>query len=859
LLTPDSAESLGNLALALDQGGEPDEAERFYRLALAIDPAIAQTHLNFGALLFRQHRLQEAEQAYRSAIELDPDLPAAWSNLGALQAASQQDEAAETSLRTALRLAPDHDSASCNLAYLLLRQGRYAEGWSCLEMRQWHADIDRRLALPRWHGEPLVRRSLLIAQEGGFGDMLQMIRYASLLKQCGASRIGVVCHAALAPLLAAQTDIDTVLPLDVVAPPQWDTWVPAFSLPYLFATTVATIPARQPYLRADPQRLVRWQRKLAEMERNEPCFRVGIVWRGNPRFENDAHRSLPTPDPLAPLADVPGVRCYSLQIETPDETAMPARFAANLASQIADFADTAAIVAGLDLVISVDTAVAHLAGALGIPCWLLLPAYLPDWRWLTDRTDSPWYPRAMRLFRQRDRGDWETVITAVVAALEAADRINSHADNNSDNNRPVVSLARPMTEATAADCPPLLGTAALMRRALAGENLVPLGLELLTRAQDNPADIHALMDFSTVLQLTGNRDNALAVQREAIRLQPLYTLPARQSGPGLHLLAVMGPGDLMANTPIECLLEDSDVTLEILYLLPDADWPDTVPDHDVMMVAVGESEAGATLLHHLIPYVDHWPRPVINLPAAILQLSRDSVSALLTDAPGVDIPATVRVTRDELQSLRQGLLTIDTLLPDGGFPVIIRPLDSHAGNDLEKLDNTAGIAAYLAQTDAAEFYLSRFVDYRGADGQFRKYRIVLIQGKPYIAHYALSTHWIIHYANAGMADSAEKRAEEAERMVSFDSDFAVRHAAALRAIHERMGLDYLIIDCADAPDGRLLIFEVDNSAVVHALDPEDLYPYKKPAMHKLFAAFRHMLEGARQSGQAAQANSSAAA
>jgi glutathione synthase/RimK-type ligase-like ATP-grasp enzyme len=385
-----------------------------------------------------------------------------------------------------------------------------------------------------------------------------------------------------------------------------------------------------------------------------------------------------------------------------------------------------------------------------------------------------------------------------------------------------------------------------MRRAYAGENLVPLGMALLTRAQNNPDDAHALLDFAAILQLTGNRANALAVQAEAIRLQPLYTLPARRPGPGLRLLALMGPGDLMANTPLECLVEDSDITLHMLYLTADADWPDTVPDHDVMMVAVGESAESGPLLQRLTDYIGAWPRPVLNRPEAIARLSRDSVSALLQDAPGVDMPMTVRVGRAEMQALHQGAMTIDTVLPDGGFPLIVRPLGSHAGNDLEKLDNAAAIAAYLEQTDAEEFYVSRFVDYRGADGQFRKYRIVLIAGKPFISHYALSTHWIIHYANAGMADSAEKRAEEAERMATFDSDFAVRHAAALQAIHERMGLDYLIIDCADAPDGRLLVFEVDNSAVVHDLDPEDLYPYKKPAMQKLFAAFRQMLEDARQ-------------
>jgi glutathione synthase/RimK-type ligase-like ATP-grasp enzyme len=386
---------------------------------------------------------------------------------------------------------------------------------------------------------------------------------------------------------------------------------------------------------------------------------------------------------------------------------------------------------------------------------------------------------------------------------------------------------------------PLIGVAPLMRRAFAGEDLSPIGQVLLERAQTYPNDAHAYMDFSTVLQLTGNRDDALAVQAEAIMLQPHYTIPA--ATPGLTLLVLMGPGDLMANTPVEFLVEDSDVTLELLYLRADEDLPEQVPDHDVMLVAVAESEANQPLLERLIDYTSDWPRPVINRPAQLRATSRDGLSAALRGLPGVEMPVAVRTGLSTLNAIAAGTQAIDSLLPDGGFPIIVRPLGSHAGTNLQKIDTPAALGQYLLEVEGPQFYVSRFVDYRGADGLFRKYRIVLIEGKPYICHYAISQNWMIHYLNAGMTESAEKRAEEAAEMARFDRGFALRHQAALQAIDQRMGLPYLGIDCAEMPNGDLLIFEADNAMIVHSMDPEDMFPYKAPAMRKVFKAFRELL------------------
>ncbi len=396
-----------------------------------------------------------------------------------------------------------------------------------------------------------------------------------------------------------------------------------------------------------------------------------------------------------------------------------------------------------------------------------------------------------------------------------------------------------MTKDTA--LPALIGIAPLMRRAFAGENLTAQGADLLARAQANPHDAHAWMDFSSVLQLTGNRADAMAVQREAIAMQALYTLPACTGGGGLQLLAIMGPGDLMANTPIEFLVGASDVTLHLLYLTEKSDWPAQVPDHDVLLVAVAESEPGQPLLQRLAIDLIDWPRPVLNSPQNIAVLSRDGACAALQQITGVAMPITVRLSRAQLLQVADGALAMSAWLPDGDFPVIVRPTGSHAGQHLDKVTDPAALTAYLHTVDAENFYLSRFVDYRSADGQFRKYRISLIDGVPYLSHLAISSHWMIHYLNAGMTESAAKRAEEADCMANFDQQFAPRHAAALRAIDIRIGLPYLGIDCAETLSGDLLIFEIDNAMLVHDMDREDLFGYKKPVMQKLFDAFRAML------------------
>ena len=196
---------------------------------------------------------------------------------------------------------------------------------------------------------------------------------------------------------------------------------------------------------------------------------------------------------------------------------------------------------------------------------------------------------------------------------------------------------------------------------------------------------------------------------------------------------------------------------------------------------------------------------------------------------------------------------LDALFPGWGFPIIVRPVGSHAGKGLERVDDPAALAAYLAEAPTELFYVSPFVDYASPDGRFRKYRVVLFDGRPYLAHMAVGDRWMVHYLNAGMDQDPAKRAEEAAAMDGFDQGFARRHAAALAAMHARLGLDLFAIDCAEAPDGSLLVFEADVAMVVHDLDPADLYPYKKPQMRRLFDAFEGFLR-ARLTGQSPAAS-----
>lgn len=374
-----------------------------------------------------------------------------------------------------------------------------------------------------------------------------------------------------------------------------------------------------------------------------------------------------------------------------------------------------------------------------------------------------------------------------------------------------------------------IGFARLTTMAFGGADLRPLRDQLLSKVAEGTAGAGEGLDLSLITQLLGNKQVGVAIQAEVLAFHQLYRSPCAVEKPKLRVLALAAAIDMGGNTPIEFLLEGSGIELQTLYVVDGVELPMPLPDHDVAIVIASDSEECRDALRKIELKRSRWPRPLLNPPHLVRNLDRDKLHGLLDGIKGLDIPATACVTRAQLSNLA------------APFPIIVRPRGSHAGVGLAKIDDGAGIANYLAGRPEDEFFVTRFVDYAGDDGLFRKYRIVLVDGRPYACHMAIADRWDIWYLNAGMAFSESKRSEEAHFIQKFDSEFAVRHQAALAAMANRIGLDYFTVDCAENKNGELLIFEADNTAVVHNMDSPELFPYKAPQMRKIFDAFAAML------------------
>ena len=383
---------------------------------------------------------------------------------------------------------------------------------------------------------------------------------------------------------------------------------------------------------------------------------------------------------------------------------------------------------------------------------------------------------------------------------------------------------------------PSLGLAFLGRLVFEGDRLAEVWDGLVACLAANPADAGAMLDLSTLLQMRGERDKGLALQAAALAERRGYRT-VHGTGRALKVLAFQAPGDLMTNTPLDFLLEGSDVELTTWYVDAALPSPDEVPEHDVAVLAISQADDGSAALARLGDAFEAWPRPVINgSPQRIAALSRDGVAEAFAGHPRIVAPVTRRVGREALQAVAARAAPLAALHADLRFPVIVRPIGSHAGNGLEKLDGPIALAAYLAAHAEAEFFVAAFFDYAGADGLFRKLRVVFVDGRPFVAHMAVSARWMVHYLNADMGEAAHRR-EEAAMMATFDEGFAARHREAFEGLHRTFGLDYFGIDCAETLDGRLVVFEADVAMIVHAMDSAELYPYKKPAMARLFQGF----------------------
>lgn len=446
-LEPSFADAWNNLGNILQQKKKFDEAITAYREALRINSGLPQTYFNLGIAFQEKGRfhdavnhykqaiqkgftgvgvynnmglayhetgqLDEAEIMFGKAIEIHPGFAEAQYNLGNILRDKKLMNKAVDAYRKAFMVNPEYADAHWNLSQVLLMLGDFQQGWEEYEWR-WRLEGNkpRVFSQPLWDGSDIRGKTILLHTEQGFGDAIQFIRYAPLVSERGA-RVVVECQRELAEVFRGVAGVEQVV-IQGEDLPEFDLSCPLLSLPRLFDTDLGNIPAGIPYIRADHQLREKWKGRV----QREAGLKAGLVWAGGPRHKKDRYRSCSL-EVFAPLGAVEGVIFYSLQKgEAAGQVQDPPR-GMNLVDhtdEIGDFSDTAALIENLDVVISVDTAVAHLAGALGRPVWTLIP-YAPDWRWMLDREDSPWYP-TMRLFRQPVMGDWATVIGRVHEAFQ---------------------------------------------------------------------------------------------------------------------------------------------------------------------------------------------------------------------------------------------------------------------------------------------------------------------------------------------------------------------------------------------------------------------------------------------------------
>lgn len=458
-LLPDDADALNKLGTVVWQQGRILEADACFQRAYELDPTDFAIVNNLATSCWEQHRCEQAAEYYREAIALKKDCVEAWLYLGSVLINLGDFEEAISCLHEALRLRPESYEAIATIgaalvqlgrddeamahydealrrrpdyaeghrsrAFALLADGDYERGWPEYEWRfLCRRQPCRTPPGQRWNGEDLTDKTILLYAEQGLGDTLQFIRYARVLKERGASVIAL-CHRAIVRLLGCSDSIDAVFEKDGNLPP-YDYIAPMMSLPGIVGTTISTVPSRVPYLLPDAKSIESWKpivdEGIAKLGLDQP-FRIGIAWQGSLRTYIDRWRSFPL-EQIAPLAEVPGVCFVSLQKGAGLDQlhAVAGRFpivelpgSMDGGENERDFLDTAAVASQLDLVITPDTAVSHLAGSLGIPVWLAL-SYVADWRWLKVREDSPWYPN-MRLFRQTRAGDWQGVFERMAGAL----------------------------------------------------------------------------------------------------------------------------------------------------------------------------------------------------------------------------------------------------------------------------------------------------------------------------------------------------------------------------------------------------------------------------------------------------------
>jgi tetratricopeptide (TPR) repeat protein len=528
-LNPERAEVHNHLGTVLHAQGKWEEAVRQYGEALSRKADFADAHNNLSLLYQDQGQTAEALAGFRRAIDFDPDFAAVYTNLGNLLHQQGKLDEAAVNLDRAIELNPDSAEAHFNRSLVMLQRGNFENGWAEYEWL-WKCKefLGRALKRPTWNGSPLGgRKTVLLHTDQGLGDILQFVRYAALVKE-RAKKVVLRCEKRLIPLLSRCAGLDKLVPLDVKAPVS-DAEAHLTSLPRAFNTTVATIPNLVPYLFADEELIKQWRGKLPQLG-----FKIGIAWQGNPKFKQDKTRSIPLAA-FEPLTEVLGVRLISLQkvqgiqqIAEVRERFDVLELGPDVDEATGAFMDTAAVMMNLDLVVTSDTAIAHLAGGLGVRVWLALSA-MPEWRWLLDRSDSPWYP-TMRLFRQKSAGDWASVFQAMREELTA---LTAHCQPSAAEAhflRGKAHKERGELEAAAAAFQQAVETQPAHAEALNYLGIIRYDQNQLGAAMDayrralicypNYAEAHS--NLGTALQQQGDLEGAIACFRRAVEIMPTF-------------------------------------------------------------------------------------------------------------------------------------------------------------------------------------------------------------------------------------------------------------------------------------------------------------------------------------------------
>ena len=358
-----------------------------------------------------------------------------------------------------------------------------------------------------------------------------------------------------------------------------------------------------------------------------------------------------------------------------------------------------------------------------------------------------------------------------------------------------------------------------------GPNYFP---EIIKDAQSESDIGNLYMRMFYIYGAYGQDSDALLMQSKALEFKRCFRIHA-PTKPQLKLLSLVTAGDMTDNTPLDFIVDKTNIQLDLLYVDDLQTSLLEVPDHDIAFVGFGESTKNNPILEYFDLVLKNWPRPYINHPLNVKKCGRVELYKLLNKTEGIIVAKTQNLLRNNIYY--------------EGEKFVIRPVGSHSGKGFELITSQLKLETYLKQYSNDEnFYTSEYINYRSSDGYFRKYRIVLISGQPFICHLAISDDWIVHYIAAKMEMSESKRMEEKAEMLEFNQRFGLRHKKAFDHIYNSLGLDYVVLDCSETIDNQLIIFEADPGSWIHATDSAELFPYKAPVMQKAFDAFQNMLE-----------------